>query len=130
MDKVRDYKDLRIWVQGIEIVKSIYLLTKLFPRDELFGLTNQMRRASISIPSNIAEGFIRSSKIEFNRFLDIALGSCAELETQVLIAKELNYLNEQLSTELREVIISEIKQINNLKKSIIKQLQTTSSGNH
>jgi four helix bundle protein len=118
MNKIKDFKDLRIWQLGMEIVKSIYIVSGSFPQAEQFGLSIQMRRASISVPFNIAEGFIKSSQRELNRFLDIALGSCAELETQVLIAKELNYLDDARFQEISAKITAEIKQILSLKNRI------------
>lgn len=92
-DKIRSFRDLRVWQRGIDLVKEIYKLTRAFPRDEQYGLSVQMRRAAISIPSNIAEGFRRRYHREYKQFLSIALGSCAELETQIVIANELNYIN-------------------------------------
>ncbi|MFZ5512676.1 MAG: four helix bundle protein [Pseudomonadota bacterium] len=85
------HKDLRVWQEGILLVKDAYRLTAAFPRDELFGLTSQIRRAAVSVPSNIAEGAARSSRREFVRFLGIARGSLSELETQAIIARELGY---------------------------------------
>ncbi len=79
--KVKDYKDLKVWQKGIEIVDKIYSITDHFPKDELYGLANQMRRSAISIPSNIAEGFVRNHLKEYIQFLYIPLGFCAELET-------------------------------------------------
>jgi len=90
--KVKDYKELKVWQQGIEIVDKIYLITDNFPKDELYGLTNQMRRSALSIPSNISEGFVRNHSKEYIQFLYISLGSCAELETQLIIAKKRNYV--------------------------------------
>ena len=95
---------MRIWQKGIEVVKDIYTLTKKFPKEELYGLTSQMRRSAISIPSNIAEGFRRYHNKEYKQFLYITLGSCAELETQIIIANELNYINQTNKTELIEKI--------------------------
>jgi len=89
---MRSHKDLDVWKKGIALVDSIYKVTKSFPNDELYSLTNQMRRAAVSIPSNIAEGAARGSKNEFIQFLYIALGSLSELETQVIIADRLGYL--------------------------------------
>lgn len=85
--KIKNFKDLRIWQKGIEIVKDVYSLTKKFPREELYGLTSQLRRSAISIPSNIAEGFKRYHNREYKQFLHIALGSSAELESQLVISK-------------------------------------------
>lgn len=94
----RKHHDLRVWQDGIALVKLVYALTKTFPREELFGLTSQMRRAAVSIPANIAEGAARSTRKEFAYFLVIARGSLSELETLVLIATELGYLkNDELA---------------------------------
>ncbi|GAF73329.1 unnamed protein product, partial [marine sediment metagenome] len=79
-EKIKNFQDLRIWQKGIEVLKDIYILTKKFPKEELYGLTSQMRRSAVSIPSNIAEGFRRYHNKEYKQFLYIALGSCAELE--------------------------------------------------
>jgi four helix bundle protein len=95
MDKIKNFKDLKVWQKGIEIVKDIYTVTEKFPNKELYGLTSQMRRAAVSIPSNIAEGFKRYHNREYKQFLFVALGSCAELETQLIISKELNYINKK-----------------------------------
>jgi four helix bundle protein len=92
--KSRSYKDLEVWKLSIELVKEIYQITEKFPPSEIYGLTNQMRRAAVSIPSNIAEGQERNSAKEFRQFLAIALGSVAEIETQLIIAKEIHYLTE------------------------------------
>jgi len=92
--KSRSYKDLEVWKLSIELVKEIYRITEKFPPSESYGLTNQIRRAAVSIPSNIAEGQERNSAKEFRQFLAIALGSVAEIETQLIIAKEINYLTE------------------------------------
>jgi len=92
---MKTHKDLDIWKESLELVKTIYEVTAHFPKEEIYGLTSQIRRCAISIPSNIAEGAARSSKKEFIQFLYIALGSLAELDTQLLIAKSLGYLNEE-----------------------------------
>jgi len=99
---IKRFKDLRIWQKGIEVVTDIYTLTKKFPKEELYGLTSQIRRSAISIPSNIAEGFRRYHNKEYKQFLYIALGSCAELETQIAIARMLKYITEEKETELIE----------------------------
>lgn len=96
------HKDLDIWKLGIELVEEVYKATAEFPREEIYGLTNQMRRASVSIPSNISEGAARSSKKEFTKFLYIALGSLAELETQTIISEKLGYLRKHPLTDLIE----------------------------
>ena len=92
---MRDFKKLQVWQKSHLLTLEIYKTTTLFPKDELFGLISQMRRSSSSIPTNIAEGCGRESNIEFNRFLTIAKGSASELEYQLLLAKDLNYISIQ-----------------------------------
>ena len=87
---LKSYKDLLIWQKGIELVKEIYSITSLFPKDEMYGLSSQMQRASVAMPSNIAEGYFRKHRKEFIQFLAIALSSAAELETQITISKSLD----------------------------------------
>lgn len=91
---LKSYKDLIVWQKSIELVKEIFLLTSKFPKSELYGLTSQMRRASVAIPSNIAEGYGRKSEKEYARYYSIAYGSALELETQIIIAKQLNFANQ------------------------------------
>jgi four helix bundle protein len=91
---VKSYKSLIVWKKGIELAKIIYRITENYPKKEEYGLVNQTRRASVSIPSNIAEGQARSSTKEFVRFLSIARGSLAELDTHTILAFELNYLKQ------------------------------------
>ena len=89
---MKTHKDLEVWKNSINLVKEIYELTKEFPKEELYGLSNQIRRAAISIPSNIAEGAARNYNKEYIQFLYISLGSLSELETQLIISFELSYL--------------------------------------
>jgi len=117
---MRDFRKLNIWKEGMQLVKAVYLLTNDFPESEKFGLSNQMRRAAVSIPSNIAEGSSRNSEIEFKRFLEIAIGSSYELETQLLISFELNYIDNIVLNKLIDEMNSTQKQINSL-ISIIKK---------
>ena len=88
---MKTHKDLEIWQKSIDLIKDMYDMTANFPNEEMFGLTSQIRRAAISIPSNIAEGAARQSRKENIRFLYVALGSLSELETQLIIADKLNY---------------------------------------
>ena len=91
----RTHKDLRVWQKGVELVKVVYELTGRFPKSETYGLTMQLRRCAVSIPSNIAEGFGRHTDAEFARFLLIARGSLFELDTQALIARELGLMRAE-----------------------------------
>ena len=118
VEKIKNFQDLRIWQKGIEVVKDIYILTKKYPKEELYGLTYQMRRSAVSIPSNIAEGFRRYHNKEYKQFLYIALGSCAELETQIIIANELGYTNDNSKTE----VIEKIKYICRMTVKLINKL--------
>ena len=89
------FKDLEIWKQSRAFCKDVYKITVTFPETEKFGLTSQLRRASVSIPSNIAEGASRKSNKDFARFLEITIGSCYEIETQLLIANDLGFIKEE-----------------------------------
>jgi four helix bundle protein len=104
---LKSYKDLLIWQKGIELVREIYTLTNLFPKDEMYGLSSQMQRAAVSIPSNIAEGYFRKHRKEFIHFLAIALGSAAELETQITISKSLDKF-KHLDFSIAENLTNEI----------------------
>jgi len=116
--EIREFRDLNTWKLGMSIVIDIYRLTKSFPKDELFGLTSQMRRAAVSIPTNIAEGFNRYHTKEFIRYLYISLGSCAELETQLEIASGLTYLGNEAKLDLMENINHETRMLRNLIKKL------------
>lgn len=118
--EIKSFRDLIIWQRGIDLVKDVYKETRNFPKEELYGLTNQIRRSAISIPSNISEGHIRQHRAEFRQFLNIALGSLAELETQIIIARELNYLAIETSKNLIEEMSSLGKMIRGLMKKLIK----------
>ncbi|MEM6514618.1 MAG: four helix bundle protein [Bacteroidota bacterium] len=111
---MRNFRQLEIWKNGIEIVKSIYLISEKLPSEEKFGLRSQITRAAISIPSNIAEGCSRSSETEFKRFLEIAMGSLFEVETQLIIAQELGFLEKEKLLKEFELIKTEGKMINAL----------------
>lgn len=116
MGVINTHRDLLAWQEAMSLVTQIYHVTKIFPKEELFGLTSQMRRAAISIPSNIAEGAGRNGRKEFVQFLGVARGSLSELETQVLIACDLGLLKE--STVLLESLDRLYKLISGLIKSL------------
>ena len=97
---IRSYKDLIAWQEARRLVKAIYLVTKGFPSDELYGLTQQIRRAAVSVPSNIAEGYGRGSRKEYVHFLQTARGSLYEVQTQLLLAEDLGYLPLEAQPEL------------------------------
>ena len=116
------HKDLRVWHQGIELVTAIYLITKTYPKEEIFGLVSQMRRAAISVPSNIAEGYARGTDREKLHFLRISSGSMSEIETQVMLSLNLGYISQDSYKELSEKVTSVWKQLNALISSIKKRL--------
>ena len=105
--EIQDFKDLIVWHKAMDLTAEIYRLTKKLPKDELYGLTNQLRRAAVSIPSNIAEGNGRFSQREYARFLSVARGSKSEVETQLLLCVKLDYL-EQSETEAALGLCTEI----------------------
>ena len=104
---MHQFKELLIWQKSRNFCSEIYSITSTFPNDEKFGITNQLRRASVSIPSNIAEGSSRNSNKDFSRFLEIAIGSAYEIETQLLIASDLGFIK----TEQLELLINQLDEI-------------------
>ncbi len=117
---MRNFKELKIWQKGFDIAVRAYKLTAYFPKEEKYGITSQITRASVSIPSNIAEGSSRSSEKDYNRFIEISLGSSFELETQLLISQALNFGEENLTAEILKDLDEEQKMsisfMNKLKK--------------
>lgn len=113
---IKTHKDLDVWNKAMELVERLYHITSTFPKEELFGLTSQIRRSAISIPCNIAEGAARRSKKEFINFLYVAMGSLAELETQLLLAKRLNFINDDIS-------LSDIESIRKMILGLIRYLK-------
>ena len=105
---MKTHKDLDVWKDSIELVTRIYRLVSNFPKEERFGLVDQMKRAAVSIPSNIAEGAARNSQKEFLQFLYVALGSIVELDTQLIISKKLGFLNNENILEHLEKIKSKL----------------------
>ena len=116
--KIRNFNDLKIWQRGIELVKMVYRVTSTLPAVEKYGIVSQMRRSAVSVPSNIAEGFMRRHNKEYKQFLYIALGSLAELETQIIISKELNFLTTENCTST----LSAIDELNKMTTGLIKCL--------
>lgn len=118
------HKNLQVWSKSISFVKDIYLITRAFPKDEMFGLTSQLRRAAVSIPSNIAEGNGRGSKKDLIRFLYIAIGSAAEIETQLIICHEIGLINgndfDHLTSQIHVIIRMATALANNKKKELDK----------
>lgn len=112
------FKELEIWKRSRVFCSNVYDLTSKFPQSETFGLTNQLRRASVSLPSNIAEGSSRSSNKEFSRFLEITLGSAYEIETQLLIACDLNFINETEMDDLLKELQEIIKMVSKFKSTL------------
>lgn len=115
---MKTFRELFIWQKAMVLVTNTYQTTRKFPKEELFGLTSQIRRSSISIPSNIAEGFGREGNKEFNRFINISIGSLFEFQTQIEIAKNINYIDEnefkklyEESRELEAMIVSFSKKL-------------------
>jgi len=102
--KITSHTQLIVWQKAMDLVSDIYNVTRGFPKDEQFGLTSQMRRCAVSIPSNIAEGRVRNTTKDFVHFLHIALGSCAELATQLDIAQRQNFVSESRYTEMVELL--------------------------
>ena len=109
---MRNFRELEIWQRSMLLVKKTYEVTKDFPDYEKFGLKSQMQRAAVSVPSNIAEGCSRNGQRDFKRFLEIAIGSAFELETQMILAADLNYIKKDVKSKLLEDINSLQKQLN------------------
>jgi len=117
---IKSYRDLETWQTAMDLVAEIYGVTKSFPKDELYSLTSQLRRAAVSVPSNIAEGQGRDSTKEFLHHLSIAHGSLCEVETQLLIAQRLEYLTREESERLASLAASVGRLINGLSRSLRK----------
>ncbi len=115
---MHNFKELNVWKDSMKMAKEIYTITKTFPIEEKFSIISQLNRASISIPSNIAEGAGRDSKKEFNQFLNIALGSAYELETQLILSNEFGYLEKEKLTKISADLSKLQRMISALKKSL------------
>lgn len=115
---VRSYKELNVWKKGVDLVEETYRISVEFPNSEIYGLTSQIGRCAVSIPSNIAEGFRRQHNKEFKQFLSIALGSSAELETQIIIANKLNYVDKRET----DSVCGSIDQISSMLVCLMKKM--------
>ncbi|MCL2797193.1 MAG: four helix bundle protein [Firmicutes bacterium] len=116
--EIKNYRDLIVWQKSMDLAEEIYILLKKLPKEEMYALANQMRRAAVSIPSNIAEGHTRKSTKEYGYFLSIAQGSKAELETQLQLCNRFRYLSEE-ETTMAFALLSEIsKMITTLIRSL------------
>jgi len=124
MGSIKSYKELIVWQRAIELVKEVFILTALFPKSEVYGITSQMRRAVVSIPSNIAEGYGRRSLAESSQFHSIAYGSALELETQLIIAKQLR-LAKEVYFEKSEGLLLEVCKMLNVMTGKLRQFKTS-----
>ena len=115
---VKNYRELIVWQKGMDLVTLIYQMTQTFPQEERFGLTSQIRRSAISVPSNIAEGQGRRSAVEFKRFLSIARGSLQEMETQIMIARRLKYIEKNQEQHILMASAEVAKLLNGLSNSL------------
>ena len=120
---MKSHKDLLVWQKSMELVTNVYVASRSFPKDEIFGIVSQMRRAAVSIPSNISEGYGRLYEKETVKFLSNALGSATELETQMIISRNLSFLPVEDATEL----IMNIQEIIRMLSSLIKTFDTNNS---
>ena len=116
---MHNFRELKIWQEAMEITKFVYKQTKKFPNSELYGLTSQLNRAAVSIPSNIAEGAGRNGNKEFTQYLNIAMGSCFELETQMILANEFKYLDK----ENLDLFISNLNKLEKMINALITTLR-------
>jgi len=114
----KSYRELTVWQKGMDLVVEIYRMTNSFPKDELYGLTSQMRRAAVSVPSNIAEGHAQGTDNHFARYLSISQGSLKELETQVLIAQRLGYVDQETTQPVLSQCDEIGKMITGLQKTL------------
>ena len=116
---MKDFHQLKVWEKAHRLTLDVYKATVNFPRSELYGLTSQIRRASLSIPSNIAEGCGRNSDADFARFLQVAMGSASETEYQLILSKDLDYL----SAEYYKVLQGEVEEVKRMLASLLKTLR-------
>ena len=116
---LKNYRDLKVWQKSYRLCLDLYRITKIFPKEERYGLTSQIRRSAVSIPSNIAEGYGRKTTADYLRSLYIAYGSVCELETQVLLSGDLNYVNKEYLKALKD----DTEEVERMLKALIKSLE-------
>lgn len=115
---LQSYRDLKVWQKAMEVVTAVYAITNRLPKEEIYGLTSQMRRSAVSIPSNIAEGYARRYRQEYAQFIKIAFGSGAELETQIEISKRLLYIPAQEALKVEGMLTEVMKMLNGLSSAL------------
>ncbi len=111
---IKSYKELIVWQKSMDLVREVYFLTEKFPKSEVYGLISQTRRASVAIPSNIAEGYGRKSRKEYCQFYSIAFGSGLELETQLILSKDLRFISQGEFEKIEELLTEVLKMLNSI----------------
>jgi four helix bundle protein len=125
-----NYKQLRVWQNGMELVRRVYGLTRSFPKHELFGLSSQVQRAAVSVPANIAEGHTRGTTKEFLRYVTMAHGSLAELETMFLVAQDLQYIEAEGLSQLTGLCDATGRMLGSLRRALKKKLDLQKHGDN
>ncbi len=120
---LKNYKELKVWQKSYNLCLDVYRTTRIFPKEEMYGLTSQMRRSAVSVPSNIAEGYGRKTTADYIRFLYIAYGSLCELETQIMLAGDLNYLDDGKLEGLK----ASVSEVERMLKALINSLENKHS---
>jgi len=120
---LKNYKDLKVWQKAYQLCLKIYKITAGFPKDEKFALTSQVRRAVVSVPSNIAEGYGRKTTLDYTKYLYISYGSICELETQIMLSGDLGYVD---NTAVK-ILLEEINEVERMLKALIKSLEDNNS---
>jgi four helix bundle protein len=120
---IQSYRDLKVWERAMELAEQSYALTRQFPKEEMFGMTAQIRRAGASVPANIAEGYGRDSRKEYVQFLRIAQGSLKELETHILLARRVGLCTEQAA----EPVLTQADEVGKMLRALIRSLQGVGS---
>jgi four helix bundle protein len=121
MSEIQSYKDLKVWQKSMEIARACYEITKMFPKEEVYGMTSQIRRSAVSIPANIAEGYGRDSRGEYVQFLRIAQGSLKELETHLILAEQVKLTALDSTAEIQ----SQCDEVGRMLRSLIRSIQST-----